>query len=198
MTPGPQAAAAASAAFAIGEAASRAARTRERATVGRSGVLPVLRKPHFGCGAAVASGARTAMRNTPPRGERVQRATQSMKSRSGLRSGGQSRTSTIDLRLSPPPARVAQTTPVAIRVPSGMATNCPGSSRSRRGRDSYRRCRPRRGRARRRRCAKASRRLRRRTRRSCPRNDHSARRRGALILIPSTRHLFTRIRAASA
>ena len=47
MTPGPQAAAAASADFAIGEAASRAARTRERATVGRSGVLPVLRKPHF-------------------------------------------------------------------------------------------------------------------------------------------------------
>ena len=108
---------------------SRAARTRERATVGRSGVLPVLRKPHFGGGAAVASGARTAMRSTPPRGARVQRATQSMKSRNGWRSAGQSRTSTIDLRLSPPPARVAQTTPVAIRVPSGTATNCPGSSR---------------------------------------------------------------------
>ena len=107
----------------IGEAASRAARTRERATVGRSGVLPVLRKPHFGGGAAVASGARTAMRSTPPRGERVQRATQSMKSRNGCRSAGQSRISTTDFRLSPPPGRVAQTTPVAILVPKGAATN---------------------------------------------------------------------------
>ena len=63
-----------------------------------------------------------------PRGLSVQRATQSMKSRNGWRSGGQSRRPAIDFRLSPPPALNAQTTPVARRVPSGTLTQAPGSS----------------------------------------------------------------------
>ena len=47
------------------------------------------------------------MRKSMPRGANVQRAVQSMKSRNGARSGGQSRTAAMDLRLSPPAARVA-------------------------------------------------------------------------------------------
>ncbi len=68
------------------------------------------------------------MRSTMPRGLSVQRATQSMKSRNGFCSGGQSRTADTDFRLSPPASRVAQTTPVAWRVPSGTPTKAPGSS----------------------------------------------------------------------
>ena len=73
------------------------------------------------------------MRSTLPRGESVQRATQSMKSRNVCPSGGQSRISTIDFRLSPPPARAAQTTPVAMRVPSGATTKSPGLRAEMRG-----------------------------------------------------------------
>ena len=68
------------------------------------------------------------MRSAMPRGASVQRATQSTKSRKGRLSGGQSRTAAMDLRLSPPASRSAQTTPVAWRVPSGTLTNWPGSS----------------------------------------------------------------------
>ena len=74
------------------------------------------------------------MRKSMPRGANVQRAVQSMKSRNAGRSGGQSRTSAIDLRLSPPAARADQTTPVAMRAPSGMRTKAPGSSLRPRGR----------------------------------------------------------------
>ena len=106
-----------------------AARTRARASVMRAGVLPVAMRPNFGAGGAATSPARIAMRNNMPRGANVQRAAQSMKSRSAGRSGGQSRTSAIGLRL-PPPADclVAHTTPVARRAPSGMRTKAPGSS----------------------------------------------------------------------
>ena len=68
------------------------------------------------------------MRNSMPRGAKVQRAVQSMKSRNAGRSGGQSSISAIDFRLSPPAARTAHTTPVAKRAPSGMRTKAPGSS----------------------------------------------------------------------
>ncbi len=76
----------------------------------------------------MASGARAAMRSTMPRGASVQRETQSMKSRKGLRRGGQGSGSATALRLSPPVSRIDQTTPIARRVPSGTATNCPGVS----------------------------------------------------------------------
>ena len=76
----------------------------------------------------MTSCARIAMRSTMPRGASVQRAIQSMKSRSGFPSGGQSRTAATDFRLSPPPSRTAQTTPVAWRWPSGTPTQAPGSS----------------------------------------------------------------------
>ena len=68
------------------------------------------------------------MRSNMPRGASVQRAVQSIKSRSGALSGGQSRTAATDLRLSPTAKRAAQTTPIACRVPSGTRTKAPGSS----------------------------------------------------------------------
>ena len=76
----------------------------------------------------MTSCARIAMRSTMPRGLSVQRATQSMKSRKGCLSGGQSRITATDLRLSPLPSRKAHTTPVACRAPSGTPTNAPGST----------------------------------------------------------------------
>jgi hypothetical protein len=51
-----------------------------------------------------------------------------MKSRIAGRSGGQSRLAVIDLRLPPSPSRIAQTTPVEARVPSGAETKSPGRS----------------------------------------------------------------------
>ncbi len=83
-------------------------------------------KPMRGGGGSMRSGARAAMRSTAPRGLRVQRAIQSTKSRKGWLSGGQGFFSITDLRLPPSPGRAAQTTPTAVRVPSGMATKSPG------------------------------------------------------------------------
>ncbi len=94
----------------------------------RAGALPVATTPNFGGGGSTISCARIAILSTMPRGPSVQRATQSMKSRKGWRSGGQSRRPATVLRLSPPPGRTAQTTPVARRVPSGTLTQAPGSS----------------------------------------------------------------------
>ncbi len=129
MTLVEHAARAARAAFgAAAPLSASAARTRARASVMRVGWLPVATRPNFGAGGAAISPARIAMRKSMPRGASVQRAVQSMKSRSSARSGGQSRTSAIDLRLSPPAARADQTTPVAMRAPSGMRTKAPGSS----------------------------------------------------------------------
>ena len=129
MTPVDEEASAASAAFAVGALRSAtAAMTRARASVIRAGGLPVATRPNFAGSGVASSPARIAILSTMPRGLSVQRATQSMKSRNGARSGGQSRVAAIALRLSPPPGRTAQTTPVACRAPSGMRTNAPGSS----------------------------------------------------------------------
>ena len=131
MTLVEHAARAASAALGVAAPLSAtAARTRARASVMRVGCLPVATRPNFGAGGSAISPARIAMRKSMPRGANVQRAVQSMKSRNAGRSGGQSRTSAIDLRLSPPAARADQTTPVAMRAPSGMRTKAPGSSLS--------------------------------------------------------------------
>ena len=128
MTPVEHAARAASAAFGVGATPSvNAARTRARASVMRVGALPVATRPNFGAGGSAISPARIAMRKSMPRGAKVQRAVQSMKSRNAGRSGRQSRTSAIGLRLPPPAARADQTTPVAMRAPSGMRTKAPGS-----------------------------------------------------------------------
>ncbi len=94
----------------------------------RGGVTPVATTPNFGGGGRATSLARIAMRRTMPRGASVQRAVQSMKSRSAALSGGQSRISAMFFRLPPPALRVAQTTPVACRVPSGTRTTVPGST----------------------------------------------------------------------
>ena len=134
MTLVEQPARAASAAFGVGAPFSAsAARTRARASVMRVGCLPVAMTPNFGAGGSATSPARIAIRSSIPRGASVQRAVQSMKSRNAGRSGGQSRTSAMGLRLSPPAERVAQTTPVAVRAPSGMRTKAPGSSLRPRG-----------------------------------------------------------------
>ena len=129
MTPVEHAARAASAALGVGAFVSAsAARTRARASVMRVGAFPVETRPNFGAGGSAISPARIAMRKSMPRGANVQRAVQSMKSRNAGRSGGQSSASAIGLRLSPPAARAAHTTPVATRAPSGMRTKAPGSS----------------------------------------------------------------------
>ncbi len=103
MTLVEQAASAASAALGVAAPLSAsAARTRARASVMRVGALPVATRPNFGGGGSATSPARIAMRKSMPRGAKVHRAVQSMKSRNGARSGGQSRTSAMALRLSPP------------------------------------------------------------------------------------------------
>ena len=108
MTLVEQAARAASAAFGVGASLSAsAARTRVRASVMRAGALPVAMRPNLGGGGSAISPARIAMRSSMPRGANVQRAVQSMKSRSAVRSGGQSRTSAMGFRLSPPAERAA-------------------------------------------------------------------------------------------
>ena len=53
----------------------------------RAGAFPVATRPNFGAGGAAISPARIAMRSSMPRGLKVQRAIQSMKSRNGARSG---------------------------------------------------------------------------------------------------------------
>ena len=129
MTPVDEPASAASAAFAVGAPRSAtAAMTRARASVIRAGALPVATRPNFGPGGAATSPARIAILSTIPRGLSVQRATQSMKSRNGGRSGGKSRVAATDFKLSPPAGRTAQTTPVASRARSGIRTHAPGSS----------------------------------------------------------------------
>ena len=129
MTPADEPASAASVAFAVGALRSAtAAMTRARASVIRAGASPVATRPNFGPGGGASSPARIAILSTMPRGASVQRATQSMKSRSGALSGGQSRVAAIGFKLSPPPGRAAQTTPVASRAPSGMRTHWPGAS----------------------------------------------------------------------
>ena len=95
----------------------------------RAGGLPVGAIAEFRRAAARRPHGRGSPCAAPCRaGLSVQRATQSMKSRNGWLSGGQSRIAATDLRLSPPPSRTAQTTPVAWRVPSGTPTKSPGSS----------------------------------------------------------------------
>ena len=75
-----------------------------------------------------ASGARTPMRNTMPRGAMVQRATQSTNWRRGGASGGRSRLALMLLRLPPGVLRVSQTTPVTSREPSGTSTKSPAAT----------------------------------------------------------------------
>ncbi len=69
------------------------------------------------------------MRNTMPRGESVQRATQSTKRMSAGRNAGASRLAVTALRLAPAAvSRMAQTTPSVSRVPSGTSTRSPAFS----------------------------------------------------------------------
>ena len=115
-----QAARAASRAWASARRLRERARTRARASVMRAASCRS-RPGRTSAGGSANSPARMAVRKSMPHGAKVQRAVQSMKSRSAVRSGGQSRTSAIGFRLSPPAARADQTTPVATRAPSGIA-----------------------------------------------------------------------------
>src|SRR5271168_4683869 len=86
MTPVEHAARATRAALSVGALVSAsAARTRARASVMRVGSLPVATSPNFGARGSATSPARIAMRKSMPRGAKVQRAVQSMKSRSAER-----------------------------------------------------------------------------------------------------------------
>ena len=70
------------------EGSASAAKTRTRAADIRAGSAPARRTPILTGSGPASSGARKAMRSTMPRGASVQSASQSMKARSGSRSGG--------------------------------------------------------------------------------------------------------------
>ncbi len=130
MTPLEQAAVSASAALEKARPPSAAARTRARALVMRCGGGPARRTPTRAGSGPAFNGVPIAIRNTMPRGLKVQRATQSMNFRQLPESGGIARREAMDFRFARPvaPDRTSQTTPCVIFVPSGTSTKSPGAT----------------------------------------------------------------------
>jgi hypothetical protein len=86
--------------------------------------------PGLTLGAASAAGTGSAIRSTAPGGERVQRATQSMKRIRGSVSAGAGSSAASGRSLASgtvPSAGPCQTAPGTVRPPSGTVTRVPGS-----------------------------------------------------------------------
>ena len=110
--------------------ARAAASTFSRAGVIFSGLPPVATKPKRGAAGALANGARRHMRSTMPRGLRVQRATQSTKSRRFFGRRGTSTSAATVFRRGRLSPLSPQTTPTVGRGPSATSTTSP-TARSR-------------------------------------------------------------------